>query len=170
MLHTTMDDRRFRDALGNFASGITIVASIDNDEPVGFTCQSFISVSVSPPLVSFCVMNSSTSWPRIRSIGRFSINILSAEQVEVSKAFGRKSPDRWSSASWHLSPSGNPVLEDTLLCLDCSLNDEHIAGDHWLVIANVHSILAESVIESGPLLFYRGAYRNLSAAQAKTKD
>ncbi|TPI57358.1 flavin reductase family protein [Mesorhizobium sp. B3-1-3] len=162
MLHSPIEDRRFREALGNFASGITVVAAMVEGEPVGFTCQSFYSVSIAPPLVSFCVMNTSTSWPKIRSAARFSINILSAGQVEVSQAFGRKSADRWASARWQLSPDGNPVLHDTLLSMDCSLHAEHVAGDHWLVLANVHQLVGEGVIDSGPLVFYRGTYWQLA--------
>ncbi|TPK60906.1 flavin reductase family protein [Mesorhizobium sp. B2-4-15] len=163
MLHAHFEDRKFREALGNFASGITVVAAMVDDEPVGFTCQSFFSVSIAPPLVSFCVMNTSTSWPKIRSASRFSINILSARQAEVSQAFGRKSPDRWANARWQLSPDGNPVLHETLLSMDCSLHAEHVAGDHWLVLANVHRLLNDGIEDNGPLLFYRGTYRQLAS-------
>lgn len=81
---TAIEPSRFREALGHYASGITVVTSHLDGERVGFTCQSFHSVSMSPPLVSFSVMSSSASYPKIRQAGRFAVNILSDGQVEVS--------------------------------------------------------------------------------------
>lgn len=164
MFHSVIDDRKFRAALGNFASGITIIAALVEGEPVGFTCQSFSSVSISPPLVSFCVMNTSTSWPKIRRAHGFSINILSAEQAEISRAFGSKAPDRWSRANWQMGPGGHPILGGTLLSLECRLHQEHEAGDHWLVLATVCDLIEMEATETRPLLFYKGTYRHLADA------
>ena len=84
---TAIEPLSFREALGHYASGITVITSHVDDEPIGFTCQSFYSVSMSPPLVSFSVMASSASYPRIRLAGRFAVNILSGEQVAISNRF-----------------------------------------------------------------------------------
>jgi 3-hydroxy-9,10-secoandrosta-1,3,5(10)-triene-9,17-dione monooxygenase reductase component len=94
MASNMIDPRKFRDALGHYASGITIVGALVNGIPVGFTCQSFCSVSIAPPLVSFCVKKVSTSWPKIRSVGKFSINVLSCDQKELSNKFARSGTER----------------------------------------------------------------------------
>lgn len=124
----------FREALGHYASGITVITSRVDDEPIGFTCQSFYSVSVSPPLVSFSVMCSSASYPRIRQAGRFAVNILSDEQVGISNRFARRGTDKWHGVEWHTSPLGNPIIGGSLHWLDCEIHAEHVAGDHLIVI------------------------------------
>src|SRR5690606_33826005 len=93
----------FREVLGHFASGITVIASHIDDEPIGFTCQSFYSVSMDPPLVSFSVMSSSASYPRTRQSGRFSVNILSEEQIHISNQFARRRADKWQGVEWQES-------------------------------------------------------------------
>ena len=95
---------RFREALGHYASGITVVTTHIDGEPIGFTCQSFHSVSMSPPLVSFSVMSNSASYPKIRQAGRFAVNILSDGQVEVSNQFARRGTDKWLGIDWQESP------------------------------------------------------------------
>jgi flavin reductase (DIM6/NTAB) family NADH-FMN oxidoreductase RutF len=95
---TAIEAARFRAALGHYASGITVITSHLDGEPLGFTCQSFHSVSTQPPLVSFSVMSSSASYPKIRQAGRFAVNILSAEQITISpgevRISGRQSNGR----------------------------------------------------------------------------
>ena len=101
---TAIEPLRFRKALGHYASGITVITSHIDDEPIGFTCQSFYSVSMSPPLVSFSVMSSSASYPKIRQAGRFAVNILSGDQVRISNQFARRGEDKWHGIEWQASP------------------------------------------------------------------
>ena len=156
------DSRAFRDALSHYASGITVIGAIVDGEPVGFTCQSFFSVSLEPPLVSFSVMKSSSRWPKIRSAGKFAINVLSSAQQELAAQFGRQSPKDWRGISWHLDDHGNPGIDDVLLRLDCRLTTEHEAGDHWVVIAAVDGLEhADPTKPSHPLLYYRGRYHRI---------
>lgn len=153
------DSRAFRDALGHYASGITIIGGLVDGAPVGFACQSFYSVSLEPPLVSFCVMKTSSSWPKIRPLKHFSINLLSSEQLEISNSFARSSGDRWANVTWSESPHGDPVIDGALLTLDCSMYAEHEAGDHWIVICNVNNIgLPPDSKARSPLLYYKGSY------------
>lgn len=89
---TAIEPSTFRQALGHYASGITVITSHHEGEPIGFTCQSFYSVSMSPPLVSFSVMSRSASYPKIRQAGRFTVNILSGEQVGISTSLPGAAP------------------------------------------------------------------------------
>lgn len=95
-----IDSGLFRSAVGQYASGITVITGRGDDGPIGFTCQSFYSVSVDPPLVSFSVMKTSTTYPRIRDTGKFAVNVLSREQEAVSSQFARKGTDKWANVQW----------------------------------------------------------------------
>ncbi|USA43746.1 flavin reductase family protein [Spongiibacter taiwanensis] len=163
---TPIEAQHFRDALGHFASGITVITSCVDGQPVGFTCQSFYSVSVSPPLVSFSVMSSSLSYPKIRRAGRFAVNILSGEQISTSNQFARKGADKWRGIAWQTSPMGNPVLGGSLHWLDCEIQAEHPAGDHLIVIGEVKAITPTRASATEPLLYFKGQYRHLALPQA----
>jgi flavin reductase (DIM6/NTAB) family NADH-FMN oxidoreductase RutF len=160
-IDTAIDPRLFRDTLGHYASGITIVSGIDEEGPIGFTCQSFYSVSMDPPLISFSVMTNSTTYPRIRETGRFAVNVLSHDQHAVSTQFARKGTDKWAGISWRPTASGNPVIDDTLMWLDCEIWDEHEAGDHFIVIGRVDGMSPAEWHRHEPLLFFKGKYRHL---------
>lgn len=151
------DDARFRQVLGHFCTGITVIAAMDGDEPVGFTAQSFTSVSLDPPLVSVCPAKTSSSWPRIRAAGRFCANILSDDQEAVSRAFATRDGEKFKGLGWKASAAtGSPVLDGVLGWVDCELEVEHEAGDHLISVARVVDLgIAE---EGRPLLFYRGGY------------
>ncbi|QSL92743.1 flavin reductase family protein [Ectopseudomonas toyotomiensis] len=153
---------RFREALGHYASGITVITSLIDDEPLGFTCQSFYSVSMSPPLVSFSVMANSYSYPKIRRAGRFAVNILSGEQISISNTFARQGADKWNDVEWHASPLGNPIIDNSLHWLDCEIHAEHVAGDHLIVIGEVKALRVQENVAARPLLYFKGRYCNLS--------
>lgn len=155
------DALQFRDAVGHYPSGITIITGHDSEGPIGFTCQSFYSVSVDPPLVSFSVMKTSTTYPRIRDTGTFAVNILAAGQETLSNQFARRGTDKWAGVPWHPTRQGNPTLDGTLAWLDCTIHAEHDAGDHIIVIGHVTGLSTTSPKESEPLLYYTGQYRTL---------
>lgn len=156
-----LDVRGFREALGHYASGITIIAGHHDDEPVGFTCQSFYSVSVTPPLVAFSVMTDSTTYPRIRETGRFSVNVLAADQQALASQFARKGTDKWAGVTWRPTRTGNPVIGETVMWLDCDIWAEHEAGDHLIVLGRVSELCPPSDRRGEPLLYFQGSYRVL---------
>ncbi|WGK61417.1 flavin reductase family protein [Halopseudomonas sp. SMJS2] len=160
---TAIEPLRFRKALGHYASGITVITSHIDGEPVGFTCQSFYSVSMSPPLVSFSVKSSSYSYPGMRQAGRFAVNILSGEQVNISNQFARQGTDKWHGIKWRASPLGNPIIADSLDWLDCEIHAEHAAGDHLIVIGEVKALNLQEAAAAQPLLYFKGQYCNLTA-------
>ncbi|MCE1117346.1 MULTISPECIES: flavin reductase family protein [Pseudomonas] len=163
---TAIEPVSFREALGHYASGITVITSLIDGVPIGFTCQSFHSVSMSPPLVSFSVMSSSASYPGIRQAGRFAVNILSQEQVGLSNQFARKGTDKWHGVEWQASPLGNPVIAGSLHWLDCQIHAEHAAGDHLIVIGEVKALRLHDSTAAQPLLYFKGNYCNLAAPSA----
>jgi 3-hydroxy-9,10-secoandrosta-1,3,5(10)-triene-9,17-dione monooxygenase reductase component len=155
------DPQRFRQVLGHFATGVTIITGIDADGPVGFACQAFAALSLEPPLVLFCPARTSTTWPRLAASGRFCANILAAGQRELARRFGVSSADKFDGISWSPGPAGLPVLAGALTWASCSVETVHEAGDHYVVIARVTG-LGDSTA-GDPLLFYRGRF-TLSAA------
>lgn len=152
------DERRFRDVLGRFASGVTVVTAVLEGRPVGLTCQSFASVSLDPPLVLFAPARTSRAWPLIREAAAFCVNLLAADQVAISNAMASRGADKFADLSWTPSRvTGSPVLPGTLGHVDCTLHAVHEAGDHDVVIGRVESLTANGPAD--PLLFYRGRYR-----------
>lgn len=152
--------RRFRDVLGRFASGVTVVTATSGGEPVGMTCQSFSSVSLEPPLVVFIPAKSSRAWPLIQRSGKFCVNFLAADQAELSNTMASRGIDKFADVKWTPSPeTGSPMLDGALAQVDCSIHAVHEAGDHYLVVGRVLDLVAHDDGEQDPLLFSRGEYR-----------
>lgn len=150
----------FREALGHFATGITVVTALDDGEPVGLAANSFTSVSLDPPLVLFCPAKSSASWARIERAGRFAVNILDEHQEDVCRVFATPGEDRFAQVAWHRSPNGSPRLDDAHAFLDCVTHAVHDGGDHWIVVGRVLDLGIDA--DAGPLLYYRGRYGRLA--------
>ncbi len=156
-------DRRFRDVLGSFCSGVTVITSMRDGSPVGLTCQSFFSVSIAPPLVAFSIAKTSSTFPLIRMASTCCVNVLAADQEATSRSFGRTGVDKWSGVAWHPSRGeGHPVLDDVLAWLEVRIEVEYDAGDHVLVVAEILDMALER--EADPLLFFRGRYAQLAPA------
>ncbi|WP_078992917.1 flavin reductase family protein [Streptomyces sp. MMG1121] len=151
-----IDPAVFRDVLGRFASGITVVAALDAGRPVGFACQSFASLSLDPPLVMLAVGHSSTSWPRIERAGRFCVNILAEDQRATCAALGRSGDDKFADVPWSVGEHGTVRLDGALAFVECELRAVHRAGDHHLVTAQVVALDAGQ--DGRPLLFFRSRY------------
>ncbi|MFF4284418.1 flavin reductase family protein [Streptomyces sp. NPDC001633] len=151
-----IDPDGFRDVLGRFATGITVVAALDGAEPVGFACQSFASLSLDPPLVMLAVGKASTSWPRIERGGRFCVNILAEDQQDTCTALGRSGTDKFADVPWRTSPHGTVQIDGALATVDCRVATVHEAGDHAIVTGEVIDLAAQ---ENGrPLLYFRSRY------------
>jgi 3-hydroxy-9,10-secoandrosta-1,3,5(10)-triene-9,17-dione monooxygenase reductase component len=158
-----VDPRVMRDVLGHFASGVTVVTADTADGPLGFTCQSFSSLSLDPPLVAFAPSRTSTTWPRLREIGRFCVNVLAEDQTELSQNFARSGGDKFAGVPWTRSRMGSPVLQDVVAWIDGELWAEYDGGDHTIVVARVLDLGAEPTRR--PLLFHRGAYGLLDVSR-----
>jgi 3-hydroxy-9,10-secoandrosta-1,3,5(10)-triene-9,17-dione monooxygenase reductase component len=153
--HAT-DADAFRSVLSNFTTGVVAVTALDGGNPAGLIANSFTSVSLDPPLVAFCVATGSSTWPRIRRAGRLVMNILAENQVEVSRRLAARGLDKFAGIAWDLSPGGAPVLSGALAWLECGVRKEIAAGDHNIVVADVHEF---RVVHDGlPLIFFRSRY------------
>lgn len=123
-----LDVRDFKTVLGRFCTGVTVITARAQDGPVGFTCQSFSALSLEPPAVCFCPARTSTSWPRLREVGRFCVNILALDQQEICGQLARSGTDKFAGVDWEPSPNGSPRLAGTIAWLDCELEREVDGG------------------------------------------
>jgi len=154
-----IDAAQFKDVLGHFASGVTVVTAMDGD-PVGFTCQAFAALSLDPPMVLLAPAKSSTSWPRIARAGAFCVNILASHQAALARVFSVSGADKFTGVEWHVGEAtGAPLLGGVLAWAECRLEQIHDSGDHEVVTGRV---LGLGVGDGSPLLFYRGGFGTFS--------
>jgi flavin reductase (DIM6/NTAB) family NADH-FMN oxidoreductase RutF len=155
---TDIDGIRFRSVLGRFATGVVAITAIDSEtgKPTGLAANSFTSVSLDPPLVAFCVAHTSSTWPRLKVAERLCINILSEPQQDVCRQLAIRGGDKFANIDWTTSPGGSPVIKEALAWIECTVENEYLAGDHMIVVARVHHL--DKHHEGEPLLFYQGVY------------
>ena len=152
----SFDQRLFRDVVGAFPTGVTVVTA---PGPAGLTTNAFSSVSLDPPLVLVCFDNASRTLPAVRACGRYAVNVLRAGQEELAAVFASKAvAEEKFAAVTHTIEHGVPVLDDALAWLACEVVELVEAGDHTIGIGRVTAL---EVDEGDPLLFFRGAYRTL---------
>tara|TARA_A100001391_G_scaffold1033_9_gene1551 strand:+ start:20668 stop:22005 length:1338 start_codon:yes stop_codon:yes gene_type:complete len=155
------EPRMLRDALGCFATGVTVVTTATGDgQPVGLTANSFTSVSLDPPLILFSLANQSGSLETFRSSRKFAINVLHIGQQPISNRFAQRGPSRFEGIDWEYRvEGGSPILSGALASFDCQTYAVHDGGDHTIFIGKVHHAWFES--HRDPLLYFRGKYRRL---------
>jgi 3-hydroxy-9,10-secoandrosta-1,3,5(10)-triene-9,17-dione monooxygenase reductase component len=159
-----VDPALFRATLSRFASEIAVVSRSDAEGPVGFTCQSFFSVSLTPPLVAISVAGTSASYQRIRGTGRFAVTALASAQPQVAAAFALPGDQMWRGLDWEATARGNPVIRGGTMWLDCEIWDEHPVGDHLLVLGKVVEACPRDDLTHGPLLYFRSRYHRIGRA------
>ncbi|MEV8306916.1 flavin reductase family protein [Streptomyces flavidovirens] len=163
-----VDPAEFRSVLGHFASGVTVVTApggADEDDetaPAGFACQSFASLSLDPPLVTFMVARTSTTWPRIARAGVFCVNILGADQGELCRGFAVSGADKFAGVGYRAAPvTRSPLLDSVPAWIDCRIQAVHTGGDHLIVVGRVEALGGSD--DGEPLLFHRGRFGRFSA-------
>jgi flavin reductase (DIM6/NTAB) family NADH-FMN oxidoreductase RutF len=154
------DARTLRDALGCFATGVTIVTATDSEgTPIGLTANSFTSVSLDPPLLLVCIANNASSAEALRMSDNFAINVLQIGQQPTSNRFASKAEDRFANTPWSVGEYGAPTLDGSLSIFECSKHALYDGGDHFILVGNV--LKASFEPHRDPLLYFRGKYRLL---------
>jgi len=141
--------------VGHFATGVVVVTAMGEDGPLGFTCQSFGSLSLDPILVSFSARSASNSWPGIRDSGLLAVNVLSAQQEAVARVFAESALDKFEGISWSHGGNGAPLLDGALARLEGRLVETATYGDHDIAIVAVDR---GETLDGAPLLYYRGGF------------
>src|SRR5687768_6492437 len=147
----TFDSAKYRQVLGHFPTGVTVITAAPGGTPVGMAVGSFASVSLDPPLVAFFAGNSSTSWPKIKAAGSFCVNILAEDQEGVCRRFSSKDEDKFAGLGWRPTSNGTPLLDGVLAWIDCDIDSVIDAGDHVCVMGRVREL--EIAHDGAPLLF-----------------
>lgn len=157
------DARTLRDAMGCFATGITVVTSRGADgTPIGLTANSFTSVSLDPPLLLVCIANNTGSASLLREEEHFAVNLLQTSQQPASNRFAGKGEDRFAATAWTSGETGMPLLDGSLGSFECRRHAVHDGGDHFILIGEV--LRAQFEPRRDPLLYFRGKYRRLHFA------
>ncbi len=184
----------FRQVMGRFATGVTVVTTRSRERLAGLTVNAFCSVSLNPPLILICVDLTCTTYPVIHESGVFAVNVLTDKQEELSRCFASASAERYEDfchASYHVAATGAPIIDDTLAFLDARVVAEYPGGDHVIFLGQVVAMGAAgqtafahdadreytTVVEHGsngsngteevPLAYYLGQYRHLSSSYRK---
>lgn len=152
-----IDGATYRQVLGHFPTGVTVITATTEEGPVGLAVGSFASLSLDPPLVLFCPGGTSSSWPKIRATGSFCVNILGADQEHISRVFASKDADKFASLEWsRTKATGSPLIDGVLGWIDCDIEEVLPGGDHDICVGRVRDLGSNDA--SGPLVFYRGGY------------
>ena len=150
-----IDPRDFRNALGTFATGVTIITAMGTDKPYGLTCNSFASVSLNPPLVLWSLGVYSSSLTVFQNASHFAVNVLGASQQALANKFAKSSGDKFAGVDWSPGLGDAPVLPDTVASFQCRSVNRYYGGDHVIFLGAVE---AYSYNRNEPLLFARGTY------------
>lgn len=149
-----------RQALGRFVTGVTIVTCRDDDgEPVGLTANSFNALSLAPPLVLWSLRQASSTIAAFTNASHFAVNVLAADQVDLSRRFARPSSAKFDEGEWTDGQGGAPLLAGCVAVFECRRRSHHAAGDHVLFIGEVERIGGSA---DTPLVYHAGHYRTLS--------
>jgi flavin reductase (DIM6/NTAB) family NADH-FMN oxidoreductase RutF len=156
-----VDAAQFRQVMGKFATGVTIVTAAHGGAYAGFTANAFASVSLEPPLVMVCIGTHNATLEPIQASGAFCVNILSAAQEPLARAFATNGPAKYgyfTNTPIHLAGTGAPIFDEALAWIDCRLVEAHPAGDHLILLGEVVGLSAQP---GNPLLYLHSHYTRL---------
>jgi flavin reductase (DIM6/NTAB) family NADH-FMN oxidoreductase RutF len=154
------DPRTLRDALGCFATGVTVVTCVDeHGRPAGLTVNSFTSVSLDPPLLLVCIHKLAGSADALTGAPNFAINVLQTGQQPASITFSTRIENRFGTTPWSCGEAGAPILKDSLGVFECERFAVYDGGDHHILVGQVVKASFDASLD--PLLYFRGRYRRL---------
>ena len=155
------DAREFREALGCYPTGVTIVTAVGpRREIIGITANSFSSVSLDPPLVLFSIDRQAHSARAFLQTQHFAVNVLRENQEALSDQFAKALGEKWQGVDYITWDSGCPILKDALACFECKIRHTYEGGDHVILVGEVRKIIADP--KGAPLLYSRGKYRKIA--------
>jgi flavin reductase (DIM6/NTAB) family NADH-FMN oxidoreductase RutF len=166
--HSPIDPRDFRNALGTYATGVTIITAAGADgKPYGITCNSFASVSLNPPLVLWSLVLYSSSLSAFENASYFAVNVLGASQQGLANKFAKSSDDKFAGVGWTPGLGNAPILSDSVANFQCRAANRYYGGDHVIFLGAVE---AYSYNRKEPLLFARGGYGRFVAGDGSMAD
>lgn len=155
----TFDDAVAKDVLGHYLTGVVVITALSPSGPVGFTCQTFGSLSLESSTVFFAASSTSKSWARMQEVGVIGINILSDDQALLARVFATSGTDKFAEVGWFAAPGGSPLLEGSLAYLEGILQEVAHHGDHDIAVAHVDYAATRP---GAPLAYFRGGFHELA--------
>ncbi len=166
--HSPINPRDFRDALGTYATGVTIITAAGADrKPYGITCNSFASVSLNPPLVLWSLVLYSSSLSVFQNASHFAVNVLGASQQKLADKFAKSSDDKFAGVEWTPGLGNAPLLADSVANFQCRAANRYYGGDHVIFLGAVEAYFYN---RKEPLLFARGGYGRFVAGDGSVAD
>jgi flavin reductase (DIM6/NTAB) family NADH-FMN oxidoreductase RutF len=159
MSSTDLSPASLREAFGHFPTGVIAIAAEVDGVLVGLAASTFVPVSLDPPLVSFCVQNSSTTWPKLKDLPVLGISVLGEAHDQVAKTLAAKTGDRFAGLETKSTDGGAVFIHGTSVWLESAIEQQVLAGDHTIVVLRVHEITVHDDI--APIVFHRSAFRRL---------
>ncbi|MBA4865293.1 flavin reductase family protein [Streptomyces sp. PSKA54] len=157
---TPTDPAELRQAFGCFPSGVTTLCALDSGTPVGMAASTFTPVSLLPPLVSVCVQDTSSTWPKLRKQSHLGLSVLAEGQDLICRSLASRDGDRFADVDWEAGEDGSVYIHGANLWLDCSIHAELPGGDHTIVLLEIHGLRAEP--DRAPLVFHGSRFRRLA--------
>ncbi|GIN98026.1 FMN reductase [Siminovitchia terrae] len=154
-----MDSREFRNTLGHFATGVTVITTTNGMENIGLTANAFSSVSLEPPLILVCIDKKASSIEALKKDRPFVVNILQQEQEAECWGFAKRGKDKFAGVSYTISEDGVPMLQGNLATIECRVDEIFEGGDHYIITGKVKKANYDK--EKNPLLFFRGEIRKM---------
>lgn len=161
MTGTDLSPTSLREAFGHFPTGVIAIAAEVDGVRVGLAASTFVPVSLDPPLVSFCVQNSSTTWPKLKDLPFLGISVLGEAHDAAAKTLAAKTGDRFAGLDTTSTERGALFVHGTSVWLESAIEQEVLAGDHTIVVLRVHDITIHDGV--APIVFHRSAFRRLGA-------
>ncbi|MBE0468999.1 MAG: flavin reductase family protein [Methyloprofundus sp.] len=157
-----INNQEFKDALKLWASGVSVVTANSPKGEQGMTATSFASVSMDPPQILVCINEAAETGVAILASKKFAVNILAADQEQVSNQFagGSSMEERFANTAWYEGELGQPVFENCLASVECTVVQQVKAGTHWVIIGEIQS---KQCNEGDPLLYFNSAYRAIAS-------
>lgn len=158
MSDTELSPASLREAFGHFPTGVIAIAAEVDGVKVGLAASTFVPVSLDPPLVSFCVQNSSETWPKLKGLPSLGISVLGESHDAAARTLAAKTGDRFAGLETHSKDSGAVFVHGTSVWLESAITQEVVAGDHTIVVLQVSEIVVHDV---PPIVFHRSTFRKL---------
>jgi flavin reductase (DIM6/NTAB) family NADH-FMN oxidoreductase RutF len=156
---SSLDIAHFKEVLGHYATGLVVVTAATADGPAGFTCQTFGSLSLQPPLVTFAASSAGQSWGLVRQGELVGISVLSADQEPLARRFATTGLDKFDGTAWEKGPDGSPLLDGALAHIEGRISGVTTHGDHDVAVVEVTYVHARS---GHPLIYFRGGFSELA--------
>lgn len=165
----SLEHREFRNALGQFATGVAIITTVTADgERLGMTVSSFNSLSLDPPLVLFSIYKKAHSFAAWQQVPRYAVNVLNADQEELSSRFARPKGEKWAGLTTRTGKTGVPLMPNAMVAFECEPFGRYDGGDHEIFVGRVVELHENLAKHGHPLVFFGGKYRHLAASGAHT--